>query len=146
MIRYALACEHGHAFEGWFGSSADYDDQQARGLIDCPVCASRTVRKQIMAPAVIGAKAQAAVAAADAPGPSREMMMEAMGKVRQLVEDNFDYVGDAFAAEARAIHEGRSEDRGIFGEASPQEVRALVEDGVNVAPMPPAPPKKTEVN
>jgi hypothetical protein len=76
----------------------------------------------------------------------REMMMEAMGKVRRLVEDNFDYVGDAFAAEARAIHEGRSEDRGIYGEATPTEVRALVEDGVNVAPMPPAPPKTTDMN
>ena len=74
------------------------------------------------------------------------MMMEAMGKVRSPVEDNFDYVGDAFAAEARAIHEGRSEDRGIYGEATPKEVRALVEDGVKVAPLPPAPPKKTEVN
>jgi hypothetical protein len=73
-------------------------------------------------------------------------MMEAMGQLRRHVEDNFDYVGDAFAREARAIHEGRSEDRAIYGEASPTEVKALVEDGVPVAPLPPAPPKKTEVN
>jgi hypothetical protein len=143
MIRYALVCEQDHPFEGWFGSSADYDDQQARGLVECPTCGSRAVRKQIMAPAVTGTKARAV---AEPAAPAREMMMEAMGKVRQLVEDNFDYVGDAFAAEARAIHEGRSEDRGIYGEASPQDVRALVEDGINVAPMPPAAPKKTEVN
>ena len=66
--------------------------------------------------------------------------------MRRLVEEHFDYVGDTFATEARAIHEGRSEDRGIYGEASPKEVRALVKDGVNVAPLPPAAPKKTEVN
>jgi hypothetical protein len=144
MIKYALVCEHDHAFEGWFATSDDYEAQQAAGQVDCPVCASRDVRKQIMAPSVAGTKAQAA--APQTPTPMREMMMEAMGKVRQLVEDHFDYVGDAFATEARAIHEGRSEDRGIYGEASPQEVRALVEDGVNVAPMPPAPPKKSEVN
>jgi hypothetical protein len=144
MIKYALVCEHDHAFEGWFGSSVDFEDQQSRTMIECPVCASRHVRKQIMAPAVAGTKAQTGVV--DAPAPMREMMMQAMGKMRKLVEDNFDYVGDAFATEARAIHEGRSEDRGIYGEATPQEVRALVEDGVNVAPLPPAPPKKTELN
>jgi len=73
-------------------------------------------------------------------------MMEALGKVRRHVEENFDNVGDAFAAEARAIHEGRSEDRGIYGQATPAEVKALVEDGVPVAPLPPDPPKKTELN
>ncbi len=142
MIRYALACDHGHEFEGWFGSSSDFDDQQARGLLECPVCASTAVRKQIMAPAVAGTKRDTP----DLPPKARAMMMEALGKVRRHVEENFDYVGDAFAREARAIHEGRSEDRGIFGEASPAEVKALVEDGVPVAPLPPEPPKKTEVN
>jgi hypothetical protein len=144
MIKYALACDHDHAFEGWFGSSSDYDDQAARGLLECPLCASKTVRKQIMSPAVAGTKAQKA-----APEPSaqmREMMMTAMGEVRRQVEENFDYVGDSFAKEARDIHEGKSEERGIYGEASPQEVKALVEDGVKIAPLPPAPPKKTEVN
>lgn len=144
MIKYALVCEHDHAFEGWFATSEDYETQQAAGQVACPVCASTGVRKQIMAPAVAGTKAQTAIV--DAPAATRQMMREAMGKVRQLVEENFDYVGDAFATEARAIHEGRSEDRGIYGEASPQEVRALVEDGVSVAAMPPAPPKKSEVN
>lgn len=144
MIKYALACDHDHAFEGWFGSSSDYDDQAARGLLDCPVCGSKGVRKQIMSPAVAGTKAQKA-----APAPSaqmREMMMTAMGEVRRQVEENFDYVGDSFAKEARDIHEGKSEERGIYGEASAQEVKALVEDGVKIAPLPPAPPKKTEVN
>ncbi len=144
MIKYALACDHDHPFEGWFGSSADYDDQQARGLLACPVCGSPAVKKQIMAPAVAGTRKTGEVI--DAAAPSRAVMMDAMARVRRHVEDNFDYVGDSFAREARAIHEGRSEDRGIYGEASPTEVKALVEDGVQIAPMPPPPPKKTEVN
>ncbi|MFZ4606850.1 MAG: DUF1178 family protein [Caulobacter sp.] len=144
MIKYALACEHGHDFEGWFGASADFDDQAARGLLECPVCASKAVRKQIMAPAVAGTKAQKS--GADLPPEARQVMMEALGKVRAHVEENFDYVGDAFAREARAIHEGKSEERGIYGEATPTEVKALVEDGVPVAALPPAPPKKSEVN
>ena len=144
MIKYALACDHDHAFEGWFGSSSDYDDQAARGLVDCPVCGSKAVRKQIMSPAVAGTKAQKS-----APEPSaqaRDMVMTAMGEMRRKVEENFDYVGDSFAKEARDIHDGKSEDRGIYGEATPTEVKALVEDGIQVAPLPPAPPKKTEVN
>lgn len=142
MIRYALACEEGHAFEGWFSSSGDFDDQQSRGLLSCPVCDSRQVAKQIMAPAVAGTKRTTP----DVPPAAREVMMETLGKVRKHVEENFDYVGDAFAREARAIHEGKSEERGIYGEASPAEVKSLVADGVPVAPLPPAPPKKTEVN
>jgi hypothetical protein len=74
------------------------------------------------------------------------MMMEAMGRIRRHVEENFDDVGDAFAKEARAIHEGRAEERGIYGQATPKQVRELVEDGVPVAPLPPAAPKKTELN
>lgn len=143
MIRYALACEHAHQFEGWFGSSADYDDQAERGLISCPVCDSRAVAKQIMAPSVAGTKKSAA---ADLSPQMRSMVMEAMGKVRAHVEENFDYVGDSFAKEARDIHEGRSEDRGIYGEASPAEIKKLNEDGVPIAPLPPAPPKKSDVN
>jgi hypothetical protein len=74
------------------------------------------------------------------------MMMEAMGKLRRHVEENFDDVGDTFATEARAIHEGRAEDRGIYGQATSKEVRELVEDGVPVAQLPPEPPKKTALN
>ena len=144
MIKYALACDHDHAFEGWFGVSADYDDQQARGLLECPVCGSHAVRKQIMAPAVSGTKARGEPT--DGSPNMRAMMMDAMSRVRSHVEENFDYMGDRFASEARAIHEGRSEDRGIYGEATPAEVKGLVEDGVKVAPLPPAPPKKNEIN
>ena len=143
MIRYALLCEHGHDFEGWFGASADFDDQQARGLIECPVCATQAVRKAIMAPAVSGTRKRPAD---QGPAQTQAMMMEAMGRIRQHVEDNFDDVGDTFAREARAINEGRSEDRGIYGQATPAEVRDLVEDGVPIAPLPPEPIKKTELN
>ena len=144
MIRYALACEHEHPFEAWFGSSGDYDDQAARGLVECPYCASRAVRKQIMAPAVAGTKRGDSAL----PAPMQAMMMEAMGKVRKHVEENCEYVGDRFAREARAIHEGTSEERGIYGEATPVEVKALKEDGVPCAPLPPAatPKPKAQVN
>ena len=143
MIKYALVCATGHEFEGWFGSSSDYDDQATRGLVDCPVCGARDVKKQIMAPAVSGTKRRGSP---DLDPQTREMMMQAQQAVRAHVEDNFDYVGDTFAKEARAIHEGKSEERGIYGEASPKEVTALIEDGVRVAPLPPAPPKKEELN
>ena len=143
MIKYALVCATGHEFEGWFGSSSDYDDQATRGLVDCPVCGARDVKKQIMAPAVSGTKRRGSP---DLDPQTREMMMQAQQAVRAHVEDNFDYVGDTFAKEARAIYEGKSEERGIYGEASPKEVTALIEDGVRVAPLPPAPPKKEELN
>jgi hypothetical protein len=138
MIRYALACDAGHEFEAWFGDSQDFDDQSARGLLTCPLCETHAVRKQIMAPAVSPSRRKQP--------EKREMMMEAMGAIRAHVEETFDYVGPGFAAEARRIHAGEAERRGVYGEASPEEVKALVEDGVPVAPLPPAAPRKTEVN
>ncbi len=148
MIRYALVCEHDHPFEAWFGSSSDYDDQLGRGLLECPFCSTREVRKQIMAPAIAGKGVSRGEPSPEAQAKMRSMMMETMGKVRAHVETTFDYVGDTFAREARAIHEGKSEERGIYGEASPREVKALVEDGVKVAPLPPAatPKPKEQLN
>jgi len=143
MIRYALSCDHGHGFEAWFGSSSDYDDQAGRGLVECPVCGSRGVSKQIMAPAVKGAKT---AASPDMAARMQTMMMEAARQVRAHVEQNFDYVGDAFAREARDIHEGRSEKREIYGEATPADVKKLRDDGVPVAPLPAPPPGKSELN
>lgn len=143
MIRYALACEAGHEFEGWFSASDDFDEQARKGLLTCPVCDTHLVRKQIMAPAVAGTTRRGPD---EGPAARRAVMMEAMGRVRAHVQANFDYVGDRFADEARAIHEGHSEERGIYGEATSAQVRSLVADGVPVAPLPPEPPKKTEVN
>ena len=143
MIRYALACDHDHPFEAWFSSSSDYDDQAARGLVECPFCGSRAVSKQIMAPAVAGTKKRDP--ASDL-AKVQSMMMQAAREVRSHVEQNFDYVGDAFAREARDIHEGRSEHREIYGEATPAEVKALKEDGVPGAPLPPAALDPSKVN
>ena len=137
MIRYALQCDGGHGFEAWFGASADYDDQAARGLVECPHCGSCGVSKQIMSPAVSGTRKTA-------PAPDlakmRTMMTQMAREVRSHVEQNFDYVGDAFAREARDIHEGRTEKREIYGEATPAEVKKRKDDGVPCAPLPPLPP------
>lgn len=143
MIRYALRCAHDHGFEAWFGGSDAYEDQAARGLVECPVCGSCAVSKQIMAPAVARAGAKG-----DAPDLARmqTMMMQAAREVRSHVEANFDYVGDAFAREARDIHEGRSEKREIYGEATAVEVRKLKEDGVPCAALPPLPPSPGKLN
>ena len=149
MIRYALKCDHDHGFEAWFGSSSDYDDQAARGLVECPFCGSRGVEKAVMAPSVSGRRRADAAPDPAAPEAMRKMqtmMMEAAREVRAHVEANFDYVGDAFAREARDIHEGRSEKREIYGEATPADVRKLKDDGVPVSALPEAPPDPTKVN
>lgn len=142
MIRYALSCDHDHGFEAWFASSADYDDQVGRGLVVCPVCGSGAVRKQIMAPSLSGTKKTTAPDMAK----MQTLMMQAAREVRAHVEQNFDYVGDAFAREARDIHEGRSEKREIYGEATPAEVKKLKDDGVPCAPLPAAPPDPAKLN
>lgn len=129
MIRYALQCERAHTFEAWFGSSDDYDAQAKAGRVECPFCASCQISKQIMAPAV-------RTSAAPPETAPRDMMMEAASAIRNKIETDFDYVGDTFAREARAIHEGESEKRSIYGEATPTEVRAMQADGVPCAPLP----------
>ncbi|GAA0642621.1 DUF1178 family protein [Brevundimonas lenta] len=143
MIRYALTCEHDHGFEAWFGSSSDYDDQAGRGLVECPMCGSTAVRKQIMAPAVAGTKKSAAP---DMAAKMQTMMTQMAREVRSHVEQNFDYVGDAFAREARDIHEGRSEKREIYGEATPADVKKLKDDGVPCSPLPSLPPDPAKMN
>ncbi|MDP1913059.1 DUF1178 family protein [Brevundimonas sp.] len=143
MIRYALQCDGGHGFEAWFGASADYDDQAARGLVECPHCGSSVVSKQIMSPAVAGTRKTAL--AAD-PARMRTLMTQAAREVRTHVERNFDYVGDAFAREARDIHEGRTEKREIYGEATPAEVKKLKDDGVPCAALPLVPPAPDKLN
>ncbi|MHC3127589.1 hypothetical protein OB03_10020 [Brevundimonas sp. GN22] len=138
MIRYALVCDQDHGFEAWFASSSDYDDQSACGLVECPFCASRQVRKQIMAPAVTGTKKTEGLKP-DAMKAMQTMMMQAAREVRSHVEENFEYVGDAFAREALDIHEGRSEQREIYGEATPADIKKLKDDGVPCMPLPDVP-------
>ncbi len=131
MIRYALKCEVDHGFEAWFDSSDSFDQQAAKGLVECPMCGSTRVAKAIMAPMVRTSKA-----ADNSLAEAQRNVAEAMHKLRRHVEQTHDYVGDSFATEARDIHEGLAPDRPIYGEASPAEVKSLVEDGVPVAPLP----------
>lgn len=136
MIRYSLRCGAGCAFEGWFGSMADYDRQAADKSLVCPVCGGDGVEKAPMAPAVATSERRARTA------EMRAMMMDAAGKARAYIEKNFDYVGERFPEEARAIHYGEKEDRRIYGEASGDEVKALIDEGVPVAPAPGFPAKE----
>jgi hypothetical protein len=134
MIKYQLRCAGEHEFEGWFRDSADFDAQAAQKLVQCPVCASEEVRKAVMAPAVAR---RSPTRNADV----RRDIVQAMNRARDYVEKNFDYVGDQFPEQARKIHYGESDPRGIYGEATGKEVKELVEEGVKVAPLPGAPKK-----
>lgn len=131
MIRYDLRCDNGDAFEAWFSSIADYDKQADAGLVECPHCGSTHVSKAPMAPAVQTSRSTEA-------RKERAVAMAMAAKVREHIKDNFDYVGDKFADEARKMHTGEADERAIWGEATPEEAKALEEDGVPVAPLPPA--------
>ncbi len=139
MIVFDLRCANGHVFEAWFGSSGDYEGQKARGLIACAVCESGEVEKAVMAPAV-AAKGNRAAAApkphAAAMPDKAKAMLALLGEMQAKVESSCDYVGDRFAEEARAIHLGEADARGIYGEATPAEAVALREEGIEVAPLP----------
>ncbi|MGA9659230.1 MAG: DUF1178 family protein [Asticcacaulis sp.] len=134
MIRYALKCDVGHEFEAWFSSSGGFDEQVSRGLVECPMCGTQAVSKAIMAPMVRSSKK--AASAMDAVAEGRKAVAEALYRLRQHVESTHDYVGNDFASEARDIHQGMAPDRPIYGEATPEEVRGLVEGGVPVAAIP----------
>jgi len=139
MILYALRCENGDEFEAWFANSAAYDVQAERGDLLCPICGSTQVEKAPMAPAVKRTDR------GDAPSP-RAVAMAMAAKVKEHIRDNFDYVGENFASEARKIHEGDIEDRPIWGEATPEDAKTMVEEGLPVSPLPPelapTPPRK----
>ncbi len=131
MIVFDLRCGGAHVFEAWFGSSADYEGQRKRGLIACPLCGDSTIDKAVMAPAVAAKGNRRAVGASEGdPG------LPALLALQRAMEARSDYVGSAFASEARAMHEGTTPERSIYGEASPAEVRALNDDGVPLLPLP----------
>lgn len=140
MIRYALACADGHEFEAWFRNSEDFDVQKDRGLVECPHCGSVEVSKQLMAPAVRTSRQKEATAngAPDFATLARQ--------VQAHIRSNFDYVGEDFAREARAIHRGDAPERLIYGETTAEEREQLSEEGVPCAPLPapfaPTSPKK----
>jgi hypothetical protein len=131
MIRYALRCTEDHRFEAWYGSSTDYDRLHAAGHVTCAVCGSPAVEKDLMAPQ-LGAGA-AAGRPLSAPASTAEQALTAL---RRKIEAQSENVGRDFAREARRIHEGEAPARAIIGEARPAEARALVEDGIPIAPLP----------
>lgn len=131
MIAYNLRCDKKHEFEAWFSSSAAYDDQAAAGLVACPRCASTKVEKAPMAPSVSGTK-RTVIAAEE-----RKKMRQFVAGMKKYIKENADYVGKEFPEEARKIHYGESEERHIYGEASLEEAKALIEEGVEIAALPP---------
>ena len=140
MIHYDLTCDKGHDFDGWFRDSAAYDEQAARGLVSCTVCGSAKVEKQLMAPGipVKGNRKEdpAKKMVAGPVDPRLAIMMQMVREMRKHVEENAEYVGDRFAEEARKIHYEEAEHRGIYGEASPDEAKSLIEEGIAVHPLP----------
>lgn len=156
MIVYDLSCESGHRFEGWFGSSSEFEDQRARGLVECPHCGSRTITKAPMAPAVPAkgnqrseavpaALQSAAPHAANLPvPPEMARALQALAKAQAEALKQSTWVGESFAEKSRAMHYGEEPAAPIHGQTSLAEAKALAEEGVPVAPIlfPVAPPDK----
>ncbi|QDZ07363.1 DUF1178 family protein [Sphingomonas panacisoli] len=132
MIVFDLKCGAGHVFEAWFGSSDDYADQQARGLVDCPICGDRSIDKAVMAPAV-GTKTNRQM---DVTPAAMKAAMAALAAAQSKALEGSEWVGASFAGRARAMHEGTEDHAPIHGQATIAEAKALVEDGVAVAPLP----------
>lgn len=146
MIVFDLKCGgQGHVFEAWFGSSADYEAQQARGLIACPICGDAAVTKAVMAPAVAAKGNRRAVSPRpDKPAPAAsgvdmakmQALVEAVAKAQQKLLADSTWVGRDFADQARAMHYGEQDRASIHGEVAPAEAKALIAEGVEVAPLP----------
>lgn len=133
MIKFSLRCDQGHHFESWFQSGQAFDTLQARGMVTCPDCASTSVQKALMTPAL----------AAERPAAAPDDKAARLQALRAEVEANADYVGPRFADEARAMYLGDLPERPIYGEAALPEARALLEEGIPVLPLPFTPKAKT---
>lgn len=145
MIHYQLLCEHDHPFDGWFRDSAGFDAQAARGLVECTQCGSIKVRRALMTPAVPRKREMVPVPAPQPPAPPPvavggeripDHVRALLQRLRAEVEKNCDYVGNEFADEARRIHNGESEARGIYGETTPEEAEALADEGIEIGRIP----------
>lgn len=153
MIRYSLNCAKGHAFESWFSNSDAYDAQARRGLVECPVCGSKKVEKALMAPKLGASSKKASSSRRRAPEVTEQapeqtpapvamvspVEQEFRAKLKELKEHltrNSDYVGPKFTEEARKMHYGETEHRSIYGEASPDDAKALHEEGIEFHPLP----------
>lgn len=134
MIQYALQCSAGHRFDAWFKSASAYDEQQARGIVTCAICGNVAVEKAPMAPSV--ARTDHDRVAVSANHPDAAKMREMLRLLRQKVVSEADYVGERFAEEARKIHFEEVEARGIYGEATRDEVAGLIDDGIDFLPLP----------
>lgn len=130
MIRYALRCDKGHRFDSWFGSGADFERLLGAGMISCAVCGGSAIEKELMAPSVSGGATAPDLSAPASPAE------QALAELRRRIEAESEDVGRDFAAEARRIHDGDAPARPIIGEARAADARALIEDGIPVAPLP----------
>lgn len=131
MISFNLHCEQEHEFEAWFASSSAFEDQKQRGLLECPICGSRDVTKALSAPNIASARKKESARAVEA---QRHAVM--LSKFRSMIETTHENVGENFAEEARKIHYGETEERGIYGKASGEDIVELIEEGVPIAPLP----------
>lgn len=135
MIRYSLICENAHDFEGWFSESADFDRQKESGFLACPVCGSLDISKVLMAPSISTARHKEKIGALAV----NEAQKEAAAKLKEIIASiraNSEDVGERFPEEARKIHYGETEARGIIGQASLNEVNSLIDEGIEIAPLP----------
>ncbi|MDP3736710.1 MAG: DUF1178 family protein [Hyphomonadaceae bacterium] len=139
MIRYSLACVGEHEFEAWFSNSKAYDTQRKRKLVECPVCGTHDVRKQIMAPAIHGSDKKPAESA-------EAKFLKMADEIRAKIAETHDYVGEKFADEARSMFYGEAEERPVWGEVTPDVAKDLIEEGVPAMPIPkpfaPDPPRR----
>jgi hypothetical protein len=139
MIHYDLVCKQGHLFDGWFSSSAAYDEQRRNKEILCPSCGTANVDKQLMTPNIprkASSKMGGRQLFSGAGDPQVKALVEKLRELRQHVERHADYVGERFADEARRIHYKEAEERGIYGETTPDDARALIDEGIEVQPLP----------
>lgn len=137
MISFTLSCARGHAFDAWFRNNDDFDSQKERGLVSCPQCGSHEVQKALMAPSVATGREEAKPALAMS--AEQKKALAQLQALSEKVRASADYVGDKFAEEARKIHFGESEARGIYGQATTEEARGLAEDGIGFLPLPSLP-------
>jgi hypothetical protein len=137
MIRYDLTCDKGHEFDGWFRDSAAFDSQIKAKLVACSHCGSGSVQKQLMAPGIPAkSNTKSTTMVTGAVDPRSQMLLQMMREVRRNVEENSEYVGDKFADQARKMHYSEIKKHGIYGEARPEEAKALIEEGIEVHPLP----------
>lgn len=134
MIRFSLRCDGDHAFDAWFRNNEDFERQTDRRLVECPHCGSSSVQKALMAPSVSTGRKREQIALAM--GEEQKRVLTQLKELAEKVKREADDVGDRFAEEARKIHFGETEARGIYGQATPDEARALIEDGVEFLPIP----------